>query len=121
MRVLSVVKVSDNSGARYVQCIKILNKGQKDSVKIGDIVIVSVKKISSNKKIKKGSIQKGIVVRLANNIKRLDGSYLKFDKTNIVLLNKLMLPIGTRVFGPVCKELRYKKFLKIISLSTISI
>jgi len=121
MRVLSIVKVSDNSGARFVQCIKILNKAQKDSVTIGDIVIVCVKKIIANKKIKKGSIQKAVVVRMAKNTKRLDGSYIKFDKTSVVLLNKLMLPLGTRVFGPVCKELRYKKFLKIISLATLSI
>ncbi len=121
MRVLSIVKVADNSGARFVQCIKILTKSQQQSVKIGDLVIVSVKKSTPNKKIKKGTIQKGIVVRLSTNIRRLDGSFLRFSKTNVVLLNKLMLPIGTRVFGPVCKELRLKKQMKIISLATLSL
>ncbi len=121
MRVLSIVKVTDNSGAKFVQCIKVLTKNPKQSAKIGDIVVVSVKKIVPSKKIKKGSIQKGVVVRLNTNIKRLDGSYLKFNKTNIVLLNKLMLPIATRVFGPVCKELREKKHMKIISLALLSI
>jgi len=121
MRVLSVVKVADNSGARFCQCLKILNKSPNDSVNIGDIVIVSVKNVNSNKKMKKSSIQKGVVVRMSKNFRRLDGSYIRFSKTTIVLLNKLMLPLGTRVFGPVYKELRDKNFLKIISLATLSI
>jgi len=121
MKVLSVIKVADNSGARFCQCLKILNKSPNDSAGVGDIVIVSVKKINSNKKMKKGSIQKGVVVRLSKNLKRLDGSYINFSNAAVVLLNRLMLPLGTRVFGPVYKELRDKNFLKIISLSILSI
>jgi large subunit ribosomal protein L14 len=121
MRVLSVVKVSDNSGGRYAQCIRVLSKSSYQSAKVGDLVVVSIKKSIPNKKVKKGTIQKGVVVRIAKNLKRLDGSYIRFSTTNIVLLNKLMLPIATRVFGPVCKELRAKKFMKIISLAYLSI
>jgi large subunit ribosomal protein L14 len=121
MRVLSIVKISDNSGGRYAQCLKILSKSQKQTARIGDIVVVSIKRITPRKKIIKGSIQRGVVVRVAKNLKRLDGSYIRFVSTNIVLLNKSMLPIGTRVFGPVCKELRLKKFMKIISLAPVSV
>jgi len=121
MRVLSVVKVADNSGGRFAQCLKVLSKSPKQTVKIGDLVIVSIKRINPYKKILKGSIHRGVVVRVSTNLKRLDGSYIRFGSTNIVLINKSMLPIGTRVFGAVCKELRLKKFMKIISLSLLSI
>lgn len=121
MRVLSVVKISDNSGGRYGLCIKILCKSPKQVAEIGDIVIVSIKRSTPHKKVIKGSVQRGVVVRVSKNLKRLDGSYIRFSYTSIVLLNKSMLPIGSRVFGPVCKELRLKKFMKIISLAPVSI
>jgi len=121
VRVQSVLKVVDNSGARFAQCIRVLAKAPKKPGKIGDIIIISVKRATPNKKIKKSTVQRGVIVRAATNLVRLDGSRIRFDQTTVVLLNKLSLPLGTRVFGPVCKELRDRKFVKILSLATLSI
>ena len=119
--VKSIIKVCDNSGARFVKCIRILKRKPKACAYIGDILIVSVKKAAPHKKIKKGSIQKAVVVRLVQNIRRTDGSRLKFFKSAVVLLLKQQLPIATRIFGPVFKELRSLKYFKIVSLSTLAL
>ena len=119
--VKSIVKVSDNSGARYAKCIRILKRRPKAVAEVGDIVILSIKRAAPHKKIKKGSIQKGVVVRLARNIRRSDGSCLKFSKAAVVILLKHQLPVATRVFGPVFRELRKFKYFKIVSLSTMGL
>ncbi len=119
--VKSIVKVSDNSGGRYAKVIRILRRKPKACAEVGDVVIVSIKRAAAHKKIKKGSLQKGVVVRLSRNIRRSDGGLLRFFKPAIVLLLKHQLPIATRVFGPVFKELRQLKYLKIVSLSTVGL
>jgi large subunit ribosomal protein L14 len=121
VKIQSILRVVDNSGARFALCIRVLGKAPKMVGKIGDIIVVSIKRSTPNKKIKKGTIQRAVIVRTASNLLRYDGSRLKFGKTCIVILNKMFLPMGTRVFGPVCKELRDKKFIKILSLATLSI
>jgi len=117
----SVLKVSDNSGARFAQCVRVLSKAPKTVANVGDIIVVSVKRATPNKKVKKGTVQRAVIVRSASNLTRLDGSKIKFDKSDVVLITKMDLPVGSRVFGPVCKELRKYKFLKILSLATLSI
>lgn len=121
VNIQSIVRVVDNSGARYAQCIRILQKSPKSVGNVGDIIVVSIKRSTPNKKIKKGTIQRAVIVRTSKSVSRLDGSKISFGKTCIVLLNKTLLPIGTRIFGPVCKELREKKFVKILSLASLSI
>lgn len=112
----SILQVCDNSGVKFVKCLKILNNRPKASGKIGDIIIVNIKSVKPFSKIKRKEIHKGIIVRLKFKVKRLDGSYINFTKNSVVLLNNKNYPIGTRVFGPVSKELRIKKNLKLISL-----
>lgn len=121
VHVQSVLRVVDNSGARFAQCIRVLGKAPGVPADIGDVIVVTVKRATPNKKIKKGTIQRAVIVRTAKQYKRTDGSRIRFSKTCVVLLNKSMLPIGTRIFGPVCKELRERKFVKILSLCSLSL
>lgn len=109
--------VADNSGARLIQCIKVLGGSKRRSASIGDIIVVSVKEAIPNGKVKKGEVLKAVIVRTSKAINRYDGSSIKFDKNSAVLLSNEGEPIGTRIFGPVTRELRTKKFTKIISLA----
>ena len=109
--------VADNSGAKQINCIKVLGGTRRRYASIGDIIVVSVKEAMPHSKVKKGEIYRAVVVRTKKEIKRPNGSYLSFDKNSAVLLNRNNDPIGTRIFGPIARELRQKKFMKIISLA----
>jgi large subunit ribosomal protein L14 len=109
--------VADNSGARSVMCIKVLGGTRRKYASIGDVIVVSVKDASPNSKVKKGDIMKAVIVRTAKEVNRNDGSYIRFDKNSAVLVNAQNEPVGTRIFGPVARELRAKNFMKIISLA----
>ena len=109
--------VADNSGARKIQCIKVLGGSKRRSASIGDIIVVSIKDALPRAKVKKGDVYKAVVVRTSKDFKRPDGSAIRFDKNAAVLLDKQEEPIATRIFGPVTRELRSKKFMKIISLA----
>ncbi len=113
----TVLDVADNSGARKVQCIKVLGGSKRKYASIGDIIVVSVKEAIPNAKVKKGEVTKAVVVRTAKEIGRSDGTYIRFDNNSAVLIDNQKEPIGTRIFGPVARELRAKKFMKIISLA----
>jgi large subunit ribosomal protein L14 len=109
--------VADNSGAKEVMCIKVLGGSKRKYASIGDIIVVSVKEAIPNAKVKKGDVCKAVVVRTAREVGRTDGSYIKFDGNSAVIINKDNEPVGTRIFGPVARELRAKKFMKIVSLA----
>lgn len=113
----TVLDVADNSGAQVVQCIKVLGGSKKKIASVGEVIIVSVKKASPKSKLKKGTVQRALIVRTSKQVRRSDGSAICFDKNAVVLVNKQGEPIGTRVFGPVTRELRAKRFMKIISLA----
>ncbi len=113
----SMLEVADNSGAKKVQCIKVLGGYRKRYARLGDIIVVSVKEASPDGNIKKGSKAKAVVVRTKKEHRRSDGSYIRFDQNAVVLINAEGEPIGTRIFGPVARELRWKEFMKIISLA----
>jgi large subunit ribosomal protein L14 len=109
--------VADNSGARRVQCIKVLGGSRRRYASVGDIIVVSVKEAIPRGRVKKGSVMKAIVVRTAKDIRRSDGSVIRFDRNAAVLINAQGEPVGTRIFGPVPRELRAKNQMKIISLA----
>ena len=111
------LEVADNSGARRVQCIKVLGGSKRRFAGVGDIIIVTVKEAIPKGKVAKGDVHQAVIVRTAKEIRRNDGSAIRFDKNAAVLINKQQEPIGTRIFGPVTRELRAKKFMKIISLA----
>jgi large subunit ribosomal protein L14 len=111
------LKVADNSGAKEVYCIKVLGGSRRRYASIGDVIVVSVKEAIPNSKVKKGDVLKAVVVRTKKEIGRPDGSFIRFDDNSAVLLSASMEPIGTRIFGPVARELRAKKYMKIISLA----
>jgi large subunit ribosomal protein L14 len=113
----SILDVADNSGAKKVMCIKVLGGSHHMIAKLGDVIVVSIKEAIPGGKVKKGDVCKGLIVRTRKGVGRADGSTIKFDKNAIVLLNKQGEPIGTRVFGPVTRELRAKKFVRIMSLA----
>jgi large subunit ribosomal protein L14 len=113
----SILEVADNSGARKVQCIKVLGGSKRNIAGVGDIIVVSVKDALPRGKVKKGSVQRAVIVRTCKDIKRNDGSVIRFDSNAAVLINKQNEPIGTRIFGPVVRELRAKRFMKIVSLA----
>ena len=113
----TTLDVADNSGARRVQCIKVLGGSKRKYASIGDIIVVSVKEAIPNAKVKKGDVMKAVVVRTAKELGRPDGTYICFDNNSAVLIDNQKEPIGTRIFGPVARELRAKKFMKIISLA----
>ena len=111
------LKVADNSGAKVLLCIKVLGGSKRRYASVGDIIIVSVKEAIPNSKVKKGNVMRAVIVRTNKEIRRPDGSYIKFDDNSAVLINQQNEPIGTRIFGPVARELRAKRFMKIISLA----
>ncbi|HEX4925696.1 MAG TPA: 50S ribosomal protein L14 [Bdellovibrionales bacterium] len=111
------LKVADNSGAKEVFCIKVLGGSRRRVASVGDIIVVSVKEAIPNSKVKKGDVAKAVVVRTIQKVRRPDGSYIRFDDNSAVLIKADKEPIGTRIFGPVARELRAKQFVKIISLA----
>ena len=111
------LKVADNSGAKLLTCIKVLGGSKRRYASIGDIIVVAVREAMPNSKVSKGSVMKAVIVRTSKEIRRPDGSHIKFDDNSAVLINAQNEPIGTRIFGPVARELRAKKFMKIISLA----
>jgi large subunit ribosomal protein L14 len=113
----SILDVADNSGAKKLYCIKVLGGSKRKYASIGDIIVASVKEAMPNSKVKKGDVVKAVVVRTAKEIGRPDGSYIRFDDNSGVVINNAKEPVGTRIFGPVARELRAKKFMKIISLA----
>ncbi len=113
----SMLAVADNSGARKVQCIKVLGGSKRRYASLGDVIICSVKEAIPNAPVKKGDVVRCVIVRLRKEVRRKDGSYIKFDQNACVLINNDGTPVGTRVFGPVARELRDKRYLKIASLA----
>ena len=111
------MEVADNSGARRVQCIKVLGGSKRRFASVGDIVVVSIKDASPKGRVKKGDVRKAVVVRTAKDVQRPDGSVIRFDTNAAVLINNNNEPLGTRIFGPIPRELRAKNFMKIISLA----
>ena len=113
----TVLDVADNSGAKKVQCIKVLGGSRRRYERIGDIIVVTVKEADPRSTVKKGEVQKAVVVRTRKEIRRPNGTYIKFDVNSAVLINDNREPLGTRIFGPVARELRAKKFMRILSLA----
>jgi large subunit ribosomal protein L14 len=113
----SLLEVADNSGARKVSCIRVLGGSYRRYASVGDIIVVSVKDAIPNARVKKGEVRKAVIVRTRKGIGRPDGSYIKFDDNAAVLIDNAREPVGTRIFGPVARELRAKRFMKIISLA----
>ncbi|MAR15331.1 MAG: 50S ribosomal protein L14 [Candidatus Marinimicrobia bacterium] len=111
------LKVADNSGAKEVLCIKVLGGSRKKYAKLGDLIVVTVKKAIPGGIVKKGEVTKAVIVRTRKELRRKDGSYIRFDDNAAVLINNQKEPQGTRVFGPIARELREKKFMKILSLA----
>ena len=109
--------VADNSGARRVQCIKVLGGSKRKYATVGDVIVVSIKEAIPRGRVKKGDVHQAVIVRTAKEIRRSDGSSIRFDRNAAVLINKQLEPIGTRIFGPVVRELRARKFTKIMSLA----
>jgi len=113
----TVLEVADNSGAKVVQCIKVLGGSRRRYAGLGDVIVVSVKEALPGSKVKKGDTARAVVVRTKREYRRQDGSYIKFDNNSAVLITPQLEPVGTRIFGPVARELRGKRFMKIISLA----
>ena len=113
----STLSVADNSGARKVCCIKVLGGSKRKYAGVGDIIVCSVKEAMPNSKVKKGDVVKAVIVRTSKAMARPDGSYIRFDSNSAVLVNPAGEPVGTRIFGPVARELRARKFMKIVSLA----
>jgi len=117
MQMQSILRVADNTGARSIMCIKVLGGSKRQYASIGDIIKVSIKDAAPRGRVKKGDVYNAVVVRTAKGVRRIDGSLLKFDENAAVLLNNKLEPIGTRIFGPVTRELRNARFMKIVSLA----
>ena len=113
----TVLDVADNSGAKKLMCIKVLGGSKRRYASIGDVIVVSIKEAIPAAKVRKGDVARAVVVRTAKEIARPDGSYIRFDGNAAVLINEALEPVGTRIFGPVARELRAKKFMKIVSLA----
>lgn len=113
----TILDAADNSGAKKLFCIKVLGGTRRRYATLGDIIVVSVKEAIPNSKVKKGDVAKAVIVRTVKEVARSDGSYIKFDTNSAVLLTPQLEPLGTRIFGPVARELRLKKFMKIVSLA----
>ncbi len=113
----TILDVADNSGAKKVMCIKVLGGSKRRYASIGVVIVVSVREAIPQAKVKKGEVARAVIVRTAREVQRPDGSYIRFDGNSAVLINKDLEPIGTRIFGPVARELRARKFMKIISLA----
>jgi len=117
IQVQSMLDVADNSGAKKVMCFHIMGGGKRRYASLGDIIVVAVKEAIPRATVKKGDVAKAVVVRTKKEVRRKDGTYIRFDRNAAVLINPEGEPIGTRIFGPVARELRWKKFMKIISLA----
>ena len=113
----TILDVADNSGAKSVQCIRVLGGTRRRYASLGDIIVVAVQEALPNAKVKKGEVARAVVVRTRREQSRADGSYIKFDSNSAVLINTAGEPVGTRIFGPVARELRAKRFMKIVSLA----
>jgi len=113
----TMLDVADNSGAKKVMCIKVLGGSKRRYASIGDVIVVSIKEAIPPAKVKKGDVARAVIVRTSREVKRPDGSYIRFDGNSAVLIDNNQEPIGTRIFGPVARELRARKFMKIISLA----
>jgi large subunit ribosomal protein L14 len=113
----SRLNVADNSGAKEVMCIKVLGGSKRRYASVGDVIVVSIKEALPNSKVKKGAVAKAVIVRTKKPLRRADGSTIRFDENSAVLINASKEPIGTRIFGPVARELRAKQFVKIVSLA----
>jgi large subunit ribosomal protein L14 len=113
----SVLDVADNSGAKRVRCVKVLGGSKRKYATLGDVIVVSIKDAAPNGKVKKGQVARAVIVRTRKEVRRKDGSYIRFDDNSAVLINKENEPVGSRIFGPVARELRAKKFMKIVSLA----
>ncbi len=113
----SMLVVADNSGAKRAQCIRVLGGSNRRYARLGDIIVVTIKEAMPEGNVKAGTVAKGVVVRTKKETRRADGTYIRFDQNAVVLINNQMEPIGTRIFGPVARELRWKEFMKIISLA----
>ncbi len=109
--------VADNSGAKKVQCIKVLGGSKRRFASIGDVIVVSVKEATPNGKVKKGEVKRAVIVRVAKEISRADGTHIRFDENAAVIINPQNEPVGTRIFGPVARELRAKGFMRIVNLA----
>ena len=117
IQVESRLMVADNSGAKEVSCIKVLGGSKRRYASVGDIIVVSIKDAIPHSKVKKGDVMQAVIVRTKKEVRRVDGSYIKFDSNAAVLLTKQGEPVGTRIFGPVARELRAKNYMKIVSLA----
>lgn len=117
IQVQSHLDVADNSGARRVMCVKVLGGSKRKYASIGDIIVVSVKEAIPNGKVKKGDVHRAVIVRTAKEIRRADGSYIRFDTNSAVLIDNKGEPVGTRIFGPVARELRARQYMKIVALA----
>lgn len=117
IQVQTLLDVADNSGAKKLFCVKVIGGNQRRYASLGDIIVVSVKEAMPHSKIKKGEVLRAVIVRTKKEINRPDGSFIRFDNNSAVLLNKQNDPVGTRIFGPVARELRSKNFMKIVSLA----
>ena len=113
----TVLEVADNSGAKIVQCIKVLGGSRRRYARVGDIIVVSLREVEPHGALKKGEVKKAVVVRTRKEVRRVEGSYIKFDSNAAVLINDAKEPLGTRIFGPVARELRAKRYMKILSLA----
>ena len=113
----SVVDVADNSGAKKLKCIKVLGGSKRRYASVGDVIVVSVREASPNGKVKKGEVTKAVIVRTKKEIRRKDGTYIRFDVNSAVIIDAQGEPIGTRIFGPVARELRAKNYMRIVSLA----
>jgi len=113
----TILTAADNSGAKKLMCIKVLGGSKRKYASVGDIIVVSIKEALPNSKVKKGDVKRAVIVRTKKELRRVDGSYIKFDVNSAVLVNEANEPVGTRIFGPVARELRARKFMKIISLA----
>jgi len=113
----SILGVADNSGAKKIHCIKVLGGSKRRYASIGDVIVVSIREAMPNGKVKKGDVARAVIVRTAKEIRRKDGTYIRFDENSAVLINAQGEPIGTRIFGPVARELRAKNYMKIVSLA----
>jgi len=113
----TVLDVADNSGAKKLMCIKVLGGSRRRYATIGDVIVVAIREALPNAKVKKGDVSRAVIVRTAKEVQRADGSYIRFDNNSAVLISPQNEPLGTRIFGPVARELRSKKFMKIVSLA----
>jgi len=117
IKVETILDVADNSGAKKVLCFRILGGSKRKSASVGDIIVVSIKEAVPESKVKKGDVHRAVIVRTKKEVRRLDGSYIRFDNNAAVIINEAREPIGTRIFGPIARELRGRNFMKIVSLA----